>query len=210
MKYRTKQEARWAGELGERYTKHNTIYVPAQNKNTRTRNLEHARINTNLFKRALKGRPRKNIKSVLEFGANVGLNLIAIKKLLPGAIIHAVEINEGAAEHLHKVSDQVYLQSIFDDIDVRADLVISKGLLIHINPKYRKRAYKKLYEHSARYIFLAEHHAKIPEVVEYRGYKDAFWKRNFIGEMLKRYPDLQVLRSGIIHSTFEWHLMEKR
>jgi pseudaminic acid biosynthesis-associated methylase len=209
--FRTEQERRWAGDLGDRYTKYNTIYVPEKNKNTLARGRQHLSINYQLFNGAIKGRQRKNIKSVLEFGAGVGLNLVAIRKIMPDVNMYAVEINATAAEKLRQVTDagKIFTQSIFDDMPIKADLVISKGLLIHLNPRFLKQAYAKLYEHSNRYIFLTEHYSSRVEKVEYRGYSDAFWKRDFVGELMECYPDLRKLSSGIVHTTYQWCLLEK-
>jgi len=48
--------------------------------------------NINLFSKIL-SRANK-INSILEFGANIGLNLIALKQLIPFGNFTAIEINE--------------------------------------------------------------------------------------------------------------------
>ena len=217
--YRTKQEKRWAGELGNKYTKHNTIYATEENKNTLARGQEHVRQNVILFDKIFKGFPFKKVKSVLEFGAGVGMNLIVLKDVFPKARLSAVEINQQAADKLKNVTDSknIFVQSMFDPLPITADLVLSKGLLIHINPRFLKKAYSQLYNHSNRYIILVEHYSRKPKRIEYRGYKDAFWKRHFAGEMLAQYPDLKVLRSGPVkasfgpgaNASFRWYLMQK-
>jgi spore coat polysaccharide biosynthesis protein SpsF len=45
-------------------------------------------------------RARQGISSVIEFGANVGMNLRALHQLLPAAVLAGVEINEAAAAEL--------------------------------------------------------------------------------------------------------------
>jgi spore coat polysaccharide biosynthesis protein SpsF len=48
--------------------------------------------NISLFSKILSR--TKTIESVIEFGANIGLNLIAIKQLLPNVDLSAIEINK--------------------------------------------------------------------------------------------------------------------
>ena len=43
------------------------------------------------------------IHSVIEFGSNIGLNLIALKQLLSDADFSAIEINPKSAESLKKI-----------------------------------------------------------------------------------------------------------
>jgi len=76
MQYRTEQERFWAGKFGSDYIE---------------RNRSEAITASNLafFSRAL--RRARRIDSCLEFGANIGLNLRAIRQLLPGASLSAIE-----------------------------------------------------------------------------------------------------------------------
>src|SRR5688572_17213831 len=119
--FATEQEAFWAGEFGDAYSDRNigAGWIAA---------------NTALFSRVL-GRTR-GVKSVVELGANIGLNLRAIDTLIAGADLTAVEINNHAAEELRKWGRcSVREQSILDFTPDRAwDLSLIKGVLIHINP----------------------------------------------------------------------------
>lgn len=78
----------------------------------------------------------QSVRSVIEFGANIGLNLEAIKLLLPNVELAAIEINKSAIEELKKIdSVEVYASSILDfEPDITRELSLSKGVLIHINP----------------------------------------------------------------------------
>ena len=49
-------------------------------------------------------RRTKNVQSVLEFGANIGLNLQAYSRLLPKAELSAIELNLRAVDALKKKS----------------------------------------------------------------------------------------------------------
>jgi hypothetical protein len=81
---RSPQESFWAGEFGNDYVGRN------DDKNIVAGNIR-------LFASALKGIP---IKSVLEVGSNIGMNLAALRFLYPQIGLSAIEINETAANEL--------------------------------------------------------------------------------------------------------------
>ena len=83
--YKTEQEEFWAGEFGSRYISRN------QSNNLLGSNI-------NFFSRSLKY--GFGIKNVIEFGANIGMNLKALSSLYPEAELFGVEINKDAVEHL--------------------------------------------------------------------------------------------------------------
>ena len=88
MNYATEQEEFWAGEFGNAYVE-------------RSKDAGFVAADTAFFARVL-GRT-SGIRSVIEFGANVGLNLLAIRNLLPEAELSGVEINALAANHLRSI-----------------------------------------------------------------------------------------------------------
>lgn len=99
--YATEQEEFWAGQFG-------TDYI--------NRNKSHQTIasNVSLFSRAL--RMAGPINSCIELGANIGLNLAALRILYPHQEQYALEINKKAAEELreHIPEKNVFEISIFD------------------------------------------------------------------------------------------------
>lgn len=184
--YKTEQEEFWAGQFGDDYT-------------DRNQGSQIVASNTALFASII-ARTRK-VKSVLEFGANRGLNLLALRNLLPAVELTAVEINPKAVKELETIKDlKIFQQSLLDfSLDYKCDLVLSKGLLIHIAPEMLPRAYQVLYECSSRYICLVEYYNPTPVEVDYRGNKGKLFKRDFAGEMLDIYPDLSLLDYGFIY-----------
>lgn len=200
----TEQEKFWSGEFGDEYTDRND-------------GADWIGSNAALFARML--RSTEKVGSIIEFGANRGLNLKALRLLLPKAKLAAVEINQKAAAELRKLPDvEVYNQSIFDySSPAQYDLVLIKGVLIHLNPERLKDAYEILYRSSARYIFLAEYYNPSPVTVSYRGHSDVLFKRDFAGEMLKRYANLRLLDYGFVYrgdpnfpqDDITWFLLEK-
>lgn len=202
--FRTEQEKFWAGDFGSDYTARN------QGTNWIASNLA-------LFSKVL-ARTQK-VDSVIEFGANMGLNLQALRMLLPNSELSAVEINEAAISELDKLGYvKTYHTSILDfATDAKRDLSLIKGVLIHINPDALPAVYDLLYQTSNRYICIAEYYNPSPVEISYRGHSGKLFKRDFAGEMWDRFPDLKLLDYGFIYHrdpTFadddiSWFLFEK-
>jgi pseudaminic acid biosynthesis-associated methylase len=201
----TDQEAFWAGQFGDAYT-------------ARNRGPQALASNLALFARML---PRSSgIGSVLEVGANVGLNLQAIQLLLPGAELCAVEINEQAVAELRKLPRvQVHHASVLEFVPARQfDMVLVKGLLIHIDPTHLSRVYDLMYQASGRFICLVEYYNPTPVSVPYRGHADRLFKRDFAGELLERFSDLRLVDYGFAYhrdpvfpqDDLNWFVLERR
>lgn len=203
-KYRSDQENFWAGDFGDEYTARNSADYWISN-------------NTNLFARILSR--TKGVKSIIEFGANRGINLRAIRNLFPDTELAAVEINSQAILELEKFKDiKVYPGSIIDfKTDYKRDLSLSKGLLIHINPDLLKEAYAALYNSSSNYICLVEYYNPNPVEVKYREHRNRMFKRDFAGDMLDAYSDLTLIDYGFIYhrdlnfplDDLTWFLLKK-
>lgn len=206
MKYKTDQEAFWAGEFGDAYIQRN------QGDELLASNLD-------FFSKAL--RRARCIDSCIEFGANIGMNLKALKLLHPRIHTHAIEINAEAAKQLAEVvpPSQVYNSSILDFSPSRQwDLTLIKGVLIHINPEVLPQVYDKLVEACGRYLMVAEYYNPAPVAISYRGHSDRLFKRDFAGEIMERHPQLQLVDYGFAYrrdpnfpqDDITWFLMEKR
>ena len=205
MKFETEQEKFWAEDFGNDYIKRNN------NKKILSSNLY-------LFSNCLKN--TSDIKSCIEFGSNIGLNLKALKILFPNINIPAIEINEMAVSKLNKIVEKknIYHQSIINFSNQNKwDLVLIKGVLIHINPDQLYKVYDNLYYSSKKYILLCEYYSRLPTNVEYYGFKDKLFKRDFCGEMLDRFNDLELVDYGFIYhraqnfpqDDINWFLLRK-
>jgi len=202
--FKSEQEAFWAGSFGTEYI-------------TRNQDNELLACNINLFKKIFN--QTGPIKSLLEFGANVGMNVKAIQSLQPNLDISALEINEIAVAELKKLNlNKIYHQSLLDyKPDYVRDFVLTKGVLIHLSPDCLNDAYEVLYESSGRYICIAEYYSLHPATISYRGYSNKLFKRDFAGEMLDRYPDLKLVDYSFCYhrdrkygrEDFTWFLLEK-
>lgn len=202
--FKTNQEEFWAGEFGNDYT-------------ARNRGADWVACNTALFAKILSR--AKPIRTVIEFGANIGLNLRAIRQLLPSVELSAVEINKKAVDELRQLDNvKVYLKSILEfSPDYTRDLVLVKGVLIHLHPDSLPGVYDLLYETSNRYICLAEYYNPTPVAIDYRGYTDKLFKRDFAGELLGRHKDVRLVDYGFVYhgdpkfpqDDITWFLLEK-
>ena len=203
-KLRTPQEEFWAGKFGDEYT---------------SRNVGRKWIASNcaLFSRVLSS--TEGVRSVIEFGANAGLNLRALEVLLPEAKFAAIEINDSAATALREWGGcEVFVQSILDFEPVHTyDLVLIKGVLIHVNPDSLPNLYDRLFRASARYLCVVEYYNPTPISVSYRGHADRLFRRDFAGEILDRFPQLSLLDYGFCYhrdpnfpqDDVNWFLLEK-
>lgn len=203
--YFTEQEAFWAGEFGDVYIHRNSDVLNIAN-------------NIIFFSRILqKSAP---LDSALEFGANIGLNIAAIRHIMPSIHIDAVEINASAAKILRetKICRTVFNESILTfKSECRYDLTFTKGVLIHIAPENLPDIYDKLFTYSKKYILIAEYYNPTPTTVAYRGHQEKLFKRDFAGEMLDRFDSLRLADYGFVYrrdifpqDDLTWFLLERK
>lgn len=204
--FKTEQEAFWAGQFG-------TQYIGRNDSN------ELLASNLNFFAQALRRAGR--IDSCIEFGANIGMNLRALKLLFPALKAQGIEINADAARQLAEFvgASNVFNGSIFDhSVQSTADLALIKGVLIHVNPDMLAATYRKLVEASHRYVLVCEYYNPSPVAIPYRGHSDRLFKRDFAGEMLDQFPELSLVDYGFAYrrdpafpqDDITWFLMQKK
>jgi pseudaminic acid biosynthesis-associated methylase len=206
MEYKTEQEVFWAGKFGTEYIR---------------RNQGDALLASNLdfFSKAL--RSAKNLDTCIEFGANIGMNLKALKLLHPAQEQYGIEINLDASRELAMIipATHVHNNSILNFTPKRTwDIVLIKGVLIHINPNELSRVYDKLVAACGRYLLVAEYYNPMPVAITYRGHMDRLFKRDFAGEIMERHPQMTLIDYGFVYrrdpnfpqDDINWFLMEKR
>ena len=163
-------------------------------------------------------RSAHSINSIRELGCNIGLNLIALKKIKKLIKLTGYEINENAALQAskHNVA-KIYQASILDKIkEPPVDLTFTCGVLIHINPNYLDDVYSNLVNGSNRYVLVAEYYNPVPVKVKYRDKDEKLFKRDFAGELIDKF-DLKLLDYGFIYhrdnylpqDDITWFLLEK-
>ena len=206
MKFQTKQESFWSGKFGDLYFKRNKIRSLLEN-------------HKNLFKKALV--KTNKINSIIEFGPNTGINLVVLKKILKPKKITAVEINKSSCAKLKKINNvEVINNSILNFVSKKQhDLVLLRGLLIHINPKKLNQAYRVIYNSckKGKYILLAEYYNPYPIEINYRGYKNVLFKRDFAGEFINKFKKIKLIDYGFIYhgdkfpqDDITWFLLQKK
>lgn len=201
---KTAQEKFWEGDFGDEYI-------------SRNQSQQLLASSQSMYADVLKHAP--GASSFLEFGANIGINLLAIRSLTVNAELSALEINAQAVQELSKLKlKHVYHTSLFDfQPDYPRDFVFTRGVLIHLNPDKLAQTYDILYRSSQRYICLAEYYNPSPTSVIYHGQSDRLFKRDFAGEMLDRYSDLRLTAYGFAYhrdpvfpqDDITWFLLEK-
>ena len=205
MTFKTEQEAFWAGDFGTKYIQ---------------RNQGDALLASNLdfFAKALHA--ARGVKTCIEFGANIGMNLKALKLLHPMQKQFGVEINADAARELAQVipPSHVHHSSILDFNPQQTwDLALIRGVLIHINPDELAQVYDKLIAACGKYLLLDEYYNPEPVAVPYRGHTDRLFKRDFAGEIMDHYPQMELIDYGctyrrdpnFLQDDSNWFLMEK-
>jgi len=197
------QESFWRGDFGDAYSDRNT-------------GEDIVSSNIFLFSQVLSMVPELP-SHVFEMGANIGLNYMALRSLIPNLRFTGLEVNPSACRKLASLGCQAVNDSIHDfDTSETFDLVLSKGVLIHINPELLGEVYEKLFRFSRRYILLAEYYNPSPVQIDYRGHSDRLFKRDFAGEMLDAYPGLRLVSTGFSYhrgkfpqDDLTWFLLEK-
>lgn len=206
INYKTEQEIFWADNFGNDYIERN-----------RSKNLFASNLNifSDIFKKTC------NITTIIELGANIGMNIQAINYLLPNSKTSAVEINKKAFNELQNVcTDKAVLASILDintNEYPKYDFVFTKTVLIHINPDELSNIYEVMYNLSNKYICIAEYYNPTPMTITYRGETDKLFKRDFAGELLAKYPNLKLVDYGFKYKRdnnfaqddITWFLLEK-
>lgn len=204
MTFKTEQESFWTGDFGDEYTKRN------QGEKIIASNFA-------LFSRILRSAPQ--VKSIVELGCNIGLNLQALKKIDPSFDLCGYEINRNAAEQaraqgIARIVDGTIIEEL--PSEKKYDMAFTKTVLIHINPRELNKVYENLDRLSKRYILVCEYYNPSPVVVNYRGNDDRLFKRDFAGEIIDKL-NLRLVDYGFTYhrdnyfpqDDVTWFLLEK-
>ena len=97
MSYKTDQESFWAGEFGDEYI-------------IRNNGSEMLASNLSFFSKAT--RLVHKPSNAIEFGANIGMNLKALKLLYPKLTNYCIEINRTAILQLRNLLEDKWFSSI--------------------------------------------------------------------------------------------------
>ena len=176
----TSQDNFWKGKFGDKYTDRSLF-----SDRTLT-------IGKDLLSNKIK------IKSCIELGANVGLNLDALKKIY-NASTFGVEINSKAFAILKEKHRAKNSSIINFNTKEKFELSFVCGVLIHQNPKNLNKIYKLLYQLSSKYIYISEYFNPTPIKLNYHGHSIKLYKRDFAKDLWNLYPKLKLINYG-----FHW------
>lgn len=211
------QEAFWVGAQGDLYIERNGAVDVASRVSFWNR----------VFAWDEPGAPR----SVIEFGANIGLNLQAIRAIhsaleITQPDLWAVEINARACDQLraaHIGCSQMSMLDCYRAGSVPAladarDLAFTMGVLIHVAAEDLHKAYSVLAAASRRYVLMAEYYCPTPREIAYRGERNRCWARDFAGEFLDYHEGkFSLVDYGFVYrrdphaplDDITWFLMER-
>jgi pseudaminic acid biosynthesis-associated methylase len=197
----------WRGDFGNEYTDRNTA---TDGQYSRVR----------LWSEILSHTEAKPPNTILEVGANLGINLRALKKLTPARLL-AVEPNDKARAtlgregvvHPSDTRGGTAYQITFPD--GAADLVFTSGVLIHIPPEELDRSMSEIHRCAGRWIVCIEYFSDKPEMIPYRGRDGMLFKRDFGSLWMDSHPDLRPVACGFAWKrltgldNLTWWLFEK-
>lgn len=203
----------WKGTFGESYIGRASLAADATTREAVTvfaRILDTAGI-------------RGEVSTILEVGANIGINLSALRQFLnPAVRLSAVEPNATACEMLRKRAD-LRLDDVFEcDAsqlpvpDGAYDLTFTNGVLIHVPPDRLQASMKEIVRASRRYVLCSEYFSHTPEEIVYHGKTGLLWKRDFGAAYLEWCPELKPVAYGFLwqrefphFDDLTWWLFEK-
>lgn len=137
------------------------------------------------------------LKNILEVGCNVG-NQLAMLQTQGFKNLYGIEIFPEAVENAKSYTKNINIihGSVFDIPfkDNHFDLVFTAGVLIHINPKDTKMAFKEIYRVSNKYIWGYEYYSPRYMALNYRDNKNRLWKNDFCQMYLDLFPSLKIIK----------------
>lgn len=203
----TPQEEFWAGPFGDAYLARNETHQELASK-------------TALFARILRSvRHRDDFAAVLELGAGTGMNLEALRTLLPAHHSTGIELHPGAFDRLTEVASEAVRASFLEWEPTQIyDLAFTFAVLICLAPEQLPIAYDRLAAASHRYVLMVEYYSPSPVMIPYRGFNDRLFKRDFAGEFMARHPAFTLVDYGFVYhgdpvfpmDDFTWFLMERQ
>jgi pseudaminic acid biosynthesis-associated methylase len=172
----------WRGSFGREYTDRNAAVCDAR---------------ASFWRDLLLG---FSVESVLEVGCNVGLNLRWIAPLVRSQRVTGVDVNAYALAQLRTampaVPAAVAVARALPFRDGAFDVVLTVGVLIHLEPATLPAAMTEIVRCARRYVLCGEYFAPSLTEVVYRGQRGALYKQDYGTRYRELFPELTLRRHG--------------
>ena len=182
----TDQLAVWTSRFGQEYTDRNSLSVDEMDQ---AFGLQFG-VRKSIIYGDLVGPGRLPHGRVLEVGCNIGLQLRLLSRVNKDLECHGLEPQSYAIERARALSPEMQFHQgtafALPFPDSSFDLVMTNGVLIHINPTDLPKALKEIHRVSRRFIFCHEYYAPTTTEIRYHGQPGLLWKTNFA----ERYREL--------------------
>jgi spore coat polysaccharide biosynthesis protein SpsF len=135
----------------------------------------------------------RHCESILEVGANVGLNLEAIGQFSV-AELYATEPNDMARAELEEILPATHVTADYARKlswpDGHVDLAFTCGVLIHVPEADLVASMREIHRCARRWIICGEYFSAKDRMEPYQGRDDALWLRDYGSIYLDNFPDL--------------------
>lgn len=187
------QNNAWSSQFGQDYTERNNVSVDEIN----LRYLKNIGATlSEIYLDLLRG---IDLKNILEVGCNKGLQL-SILEDLGYKSLYGIDIQDYAvqkAKDFTKGKPIYIIKGEANDIPFQPqffDLVMTSGLLIHIEPEDYQDVIGEIYRVSNKFIFGNEYYSEECTEMDYRREKGMLWSNNFVNVYKKYYPELHLVK----------------
>lgn len=176
------QEQHWSGPEGDAYHE---------------RSPGDAESNYHFFQKALRNSKLQYDANILELGCGTGANLLAMQRCFSYPKFTGVDISQAALDRAPKYVRKVAASILEWEPDDKWDLVLTKGVLIHVAPALLDQVYNTIVRASRRYVLVCEYFCPTPRMIPYRGKENLLWARDFAGEIIDRHG-LKLVDYGFV------------
>ncbi|MDJ1491720.1 methyltransferase domain-containing protein [Cytophagaceae bacterium DM2B3-1] len=193
--YTTQQMTFWQGEFGQEYTERNTLQSQEWDQYYKANyGLSKIEMNSQFIGQL----PRTT--RILEVGCNIGMQLVGLQRM-GFTELYGIELQNYAVEKAKQYSKNINIicGSGFDIPfkDAYFDIVVTNGVLIHIDPKDLPTIMQEMYRCSKKYIWGFEYYSEELLAINYRGYQNRLWKADYAATFKKQFSDLHIIKQEI-------------
>jgi len=197
MIFVTTLEKLWVSDFGKMYTDRNPMSADDEDVVfVKTYGAPRSTFNTVFF------REIRHDAKILEVGCNVGTQLMLLQEM-GFKHLYGIDVQRYAVEKSRAlVHDLDIIVGSAHDLpfkDGYFDLVMTSGLLIHINSKELPKVMGEIYRCSNRYIFGYEYYGDDGfEGITYRNREEVLWKGNYRSRYCEVFSALKTVKTMML------------